>query len=149
MKATPLRKLKSYLQASGYFQSVTIGEPTDPPAGAHGAVMLATNTHPSTTLNGTMERRTVMLRFYRKAFQGDVEAENTEIWMDEVVAKIQEDLFGDFDIGANIKAIYPAQMETRFGYQEIGRQAGSGGIVYRLAEIAVPMDIDDSAVYAA
>lgn len=143
-----LLKLKSYLQASGYFDSVTIGEPTDPPVGRHASIRLGDRRHTGTTLNGTLERRIVILRFMKKAFAGDVEGEDGEFWLDEAVSKIQEDLLGDFDLGSTIRAIFPMEMVTVVGFIDIGTSGGSA-IKYRSADITVPLDIDDSAAYVA
>lgn len=140
MKSTML-KLQSYLDASGYFRTSSIGEPKDPPEGLHGAVMLRAYSHPATTLSGTIERRDITLRIYYDALaepQGNIEFE-----LDEIVAAIEEDLLGDFDLGATVRNIDVTAMTVNFGYQTIANR------IYRIADIVVPLIVDDSATFAA
>ena len=145
LKST-LQALQSKLQAGGRFKSVSIGEPTDPPDSPHAAIILRRYENTSTTLNGSIERRTVIVRIYQKAFvepRGDV-----EFLLDDMVSEFMEDIFGDFDLGGAIRNIEPLGVVVDFGYQSVGR-AGGNEVMYRLADVSIPMIVDDNAVFAA
>lgn len=137
---TTLENLQSKLQASGRFDSVSIGDVTDPPAGVHGAIMLRRYENPATTLNGTIERRIVVIRILTKAFQEP--AEDAEFLLDDIVSEILEDIWGEFDLGGTIRYIEPLGVTTEFGYYDIGP------VKYRAADIFLPMIVDDSATFA-
>jgi hypothetical protein len=136
-----LLQLQSFLDASGYFRTTSIGEPTDPPDGVHGAVMLSAYSHPVTTLSNTVERRDVTVRIYMDALTEP--RSEIEFVLDETVANIQAAMVADFDVGSTVRNIDVTSMNTRFGYQTIGNR------MYRLADILVPMIIDDSGAFAA
>ena len=140
LKST-LQALQGFLQASGRFQAVTIGEPKDPPDGVHGAIFLADYGMPMVMLNGgSVERRTVTVRIYINALReprGDI-----EFLMDDIVSELLEDFCGDYDLGGTVRDIKPTEITTRFGYQTVGQ------VLYRIADITLPMTVDDSATFA-
>ncbi|HLA18302.1 MAG TPA: hypothetical protein VJ253_03185 [Dehalococcoidia bacterium] len=136
-----LQLLQGYLAASGHFASTSIGEPKDAPGNTHGAVMLAAYSIPATTLNRTIERREVSIRVYINAMREPVE--EIEFDLDTIVGDIMEDLCGDFSLGGTVRNIDATAVVTRFGYQTIS------GMMYRLADITLPLIVDDSAAFVA
>jgi hypothetical protein len=141
---TTLQKLQGLLQASGRFGEVTIGEPKDPPDGVHGAIFLSDYGMPMVMLNGgTVERRTVTVRVYLNALReprGDI-----EFLMDDIVSELLEDFCGDYDLGSTVRDIEPTGIRVTLGYQTIGE---GPRVMYRIADITLPLTIDDSATFA-
>ncbi len=137
-----LNKIVSYLAASGYVNTASIGEPVSPPSGWHASVaMLGYSLAQTTVDGGTTETRTATIRIFRAA----VAEENakTEIRMDDAVVKIQADLLGDFDLGAVIRGIsLPLSVDMLY------EQIPEGGAEYRVARLTIPLIVDDSATFA-
>lgn len=133
--------IKDYLQRSGLFDSVDIGEPNAPIAGWHASLLLTRVEIPEVTLTGTIERRTVLLRIYTEAYRDP--RSDIEFGMDERQAKIIEALLGDFDLGSTVRDLEPTLITVNYGYIEIG------GKMHRVGEIALVMTIDDSATFVA
>jgi hypothetical protein len=142
---TVLLSLKSKLQASGRFKSVSIGDPSEPPNSPHAAVILRRYEHTTTTLGKTVERRTAVVRIYQKAFESP---EDTEYLLDDIIAEVEEDIFGDLKLGGTIRNVEPLGVTVEFGYLAVGRDRGGAGIMYRIADISIPMIVDDSATFA-
>tara|TARA_Y100000310_G_scaffold326348_1_gene391138 strand:+ start:2279 stop:2734 length:456 start_codon:yes stop_codon:yes gene_type:complete len=139
-----LQAVETFLKASGYFQTVYVGEPKQPIKAekVSAAIFMANVAVTKLTLNSTIERHQVTVRIYRDAL-AEPQAD-TEYMLAEVVQKIVEDLAGDYDLGATIRAIDFAGMEgaglrTDWGYLDIG------GSMYRIADISLPLVVDDSA----
>jgi len=103
--------------------------------------MLAAYSIPATTLNRTIERREVSIRVYINAMREPVE--EIEFDLDTIVGDIMEDLCGDFSLGGTVRNIDATAVVTRFGYQTIS------GMMYRLADITLPLIVDDSAAFVA
>lgn len=140
LRAT-LQNLQSKLQAGGRFASVSIGEPMDPPNSPHAAIMLRRYENISTTLSGTIERRTVTIRVYSKAFNDPLG--DTEFLMDSIVSEVTEDVWGEFDLGSTIRNPEPLGVAVDFGYQTVANT------VYRIADINLPLIVDDNASFSA
>ncbi len=136
-----LINLKSKLQATGRFKAVSVGEPTKAPESPHAAVFMSRYENPSTTLSGTIERRTLMIRVYVKAFTEPVE--DAEFLMDDIVTETMEDIFEEFDLGGNVRNVEPTLVTATPGYQQVA------DTMYRLADISVPVIVDDSASFVA
>ena len=137
-----LQILQGYLSASGWFPGgASIGEPLAAPGDMASAVFLARSEHPSTTLSGTIERRWVTIRIYRNALAEP--RENIEFDLDTVVSQVQSDLLGDFDLGSTVRAIDVTSMSVEYGYQTFDTT------IYRIADLQLPMIIDDSASFTA
>ena len=135
-----LKVIQSHLEASGYFKSTGIGEPRQPPDSPHACVVVARGSNPTTTLNGSIERRVVIIRLYTDWLAEPIE--DIEFWIDEVRAKVEEDLFGDFTLGGTVRNIEPT---------ESGWETGSitiGSTIYRTLDYTLSMTIDDSSTYA-
>uniref|UniRef100_A0A6M3XKI5 Uncharacterized protein n=1 Tax=viral metagenome TaxID=1070528 RepID=A0A6M3XKI5_9ZZZZ len=146
IKAT-LQAISSYIQASGYVQKSTIGEPESPPGERLAAsVYMGNISIVSLTLNTTIEVHTVILRLYM-----DMLAEPTEgieFKLAEVVSGIFHDLLGEYDLGTTIRnvdagGIYGSPLRATWGYVDVG------GKMYRIVDMSIPLIVDDSAVLAA
>ncbi len=144
-----LDSVLSYLQASAYFTAgAQLGEPKAPPEGngLFAAVFMSSAAVAELTLGTTIERHDVTVRIYRNMLSdptGDVE---TEVAI--VVQKVLSDLAGDFDLGATIRAIdvggmHGPPLATTWGYVDVG------GIMFRSADIALGLIVDDSATLVA
>jgi len=146
---TVMNQLVSFLQASGRVETAAIDEPLDPPAGVHAAVMLSQDDPLDVTLTKLSLRRTVIVRIYIKAMQRGPMA--TDLKMDRIVMDLIEDFCGKFRLNDdnNVRAFMPAYMSVRYGYQSIGNQGGAGGVMYRMADISLPIDVNDVATFAA
>ncbi len=118
---------------------VTIGEPKAPPESKHVAIMLRRYTNPSTTLTGTVELRTVGCRAYINMVREPIE--EIEFDLDEIAVSIIEKFCGDYDIGAQVRGIDPTLITVEFGYQTIGQT------LFRIADVLVPLIVDDSASF--
>ena len=143
IKAT-LQQIETYLQRSGYFSTVMVGEPKSPPEGDKmaAAVFMRSAAVVSTTLNGTIEVHAVNVRLYRNMLKEPVA--DIEYEMTEGVSEVSTDLLGDVNLGDRIRAIDVAGIHgsgyrTDFGYADVG------GVMYRVADIQFGLIVDDSA----
>lgn len=144
-----LEAIQSYAMASGYFgSSVTVGEPKQPVAetSLSAAIFMSSVAVASLTLTKTIELHVTTIRIYR-----DMLAEptaNIEFELAEAVGDISSDLLGDYDLGETIRNIdvggqYGSAMNTTWGYVDLS------GKMYRIADISLPLIVDDSATLAA
>ena len=139
---TTLDVIAGYLAASGWCTGgAVIGEPRAAPSGLSGAVFMSRAEHPSTTLTGTIERRYVTIRLYIDAMQEPLE--NTEYDLDEATSQVVSDLLGDFDLGSSVRTIDVTLMTVEYGFQTVGTT------LFRIADVIVPMIVDDSATFVA
>ncbi len=136
----PMQAIKSFLAASGRFRAVTIGEPFSPPEGLACAVLLESYEIPMLTLASTIEKRTVIVRIYVAATEE--RREDIEFLLDDAVSEVIAAMLGDFDLGGDIREIDPTGITVRFGFQIIAQQQ------FRVADISLPMTVDDSATLA-
>ena len=144
-----LIQLKSHLQAGGLFPGgVGIGEPFTPPDTPYASLIVGPEwTIPETTLVSPVELRQVTIRIYNKAMQEPVET--NEFLISNIISELMEDIWTDFTFNeANVRVVRPTEMSVRFGYQEIGRAAGGAGLMFRIADLIVPLQIDDSFSFA-
>jgi hypothetical protein len=139
---TTIETAASYFQAHGGFDEVYEGEPTRPPDGYAVSVIYHRSRVKETTLTGTIEQRTIICRVYHKAALEDPVPE-IEHTMADYVDLIIATFLGDFDLGGIIRNIDVIDLEVQWGYQTIQN------MVYRLADVYVPMIVDDSATFTA
>ena len=139
MKDT-LKTLREHLRGTQRLPSVGIGEPMDAPQDMHAAIMLSAYSNPTTTLNGSIELRSVIVRIYINAMREP--REEIEFDLDEAVSELHSDILGAFTLGGNVRNIEPTLMTVTFGYQSIG------GVMFRIADILIPMTVDDNATMA-
>ena len=142
-----LQAISSYIQASGYVQKSTIGEPESPPTERLAASVYMGNTAiVSLTLNTTIEVHTVIVRFYMDMLREPTE--QIEFKLAEVVSGIFNDLLGEYDLGATIRNIDAAgshgtSLGAVWGYTDVG------GKMFRVVDLSIPLLVDDSATLAA
>ena len=142
-----LQAILSYAQASGYFDSASIGEPVAPPdsLGLHAAVIMRDVGVTGVYLNGgTRERHNVTLRIYRNMMD---DKQATELELAQVVQKVVSDLLGDYDLGATIREVDAGGMNgpplsSTWGYVELSH------VMFRIVDVQLPLNVDDSATAA-
>ncbi len=135
-----LKTIRESLKGTQRLPSVGIGEPMDPPEDLHAAIFLGPYSNPQTTLNGSIELRSVIVRIYINALREP--REEIEFDLDEAVSELHSDILGDFELGGDIRNIEPTLMTVTFGYQSIG------SVMFRIADILIPMTVDDNAAMA-
>ena len=137
-----INAIASFLEARGEFSHVQIGEPKSPPDGdLAAAVFMADASVVGITLSTSIELHEVTIRVYRNML--DEPVEDNEIRLSQTVTGIVSDLLGDYDLGATVRNIatgeYGRTLSTTFGYLDVG------GVMFRMADISVPMIVDGSA----
>jgi len=143
-----LRAVESYLLASGYFGSqAQIGEPKSPPGeGLTATVFMDRAGVAELTLGGkTIEQHVVTLRIYLNMLAEP--QEDVELTLAKVVQEVISDLLGDYDLGATIRNVdaagqYGTSVGTAWGYVDVG------GVMFRIADVTLPLVVDDSATCA-
>lgn len=143
-----LQAVESYLKASGYVRTVLVGEPKQPVEG-HGvsaAIYMTSADVVQLTLNGTIEVHTATIRLYADMLREPLEANEFE--MSEIAGSILSDLLGEYDLGGTVRNIdaggqYGSAVSVRWGHVDVS------GKMYRIADIALPLIVDDSATLAA
>ena len=138
-----LQKTHSFLSASSRFPGgVTIGEPKAPPIGLAAAVFLSSISIPEAT-SYAQGRLNLMVRFYADAFATPLE--NTEMVMGAAAFELIEAFCGDFDFSdASVRFLRPTDLTVTFGYLRLGEDAPK---MFRIADIAIPLDVNDVAVF--
>lgn len=143
-----LRSVESYLQASGYHAAgVQIGEPKQPPQTGFSAAVFMSHVGVATlTLTTTIELHVATVRVYRDMLAEP--QENVELDMAVIVSKVMSDLAGEYDLGATIRNVdiggqYGTPLSARWGYLDVS------GVMYRIADITLPLIVDDSATLVA
>ncbi len=135
-----LLAIQKHLRGTQRLPSVSIGEPLEPPGDMHAAVFPFAYSNPATTLNGSIERRSVMVRIYVNALREP--REQIEFDLDEAASELHSDILGDFDLGGDIRNIEPTLITTTFGYIDVGPTK------FRIVDILIPMTVDDNATMA-
>jgi len=145
IKAT-LQAIHSHLVASGY-ATASVGEPKSPPGGVHAAVYMSSVSVLRAMLDGaTEELHVATIRLYRPMLEEPLE--NMEYLMAEATSQIMASLLGEFDLGASIRNVDATgqngtPVRADFGYVDLG------GVMFRTADITVPMVVDGSVTMAA
>lgn len=145
-----LTAMQSLIQSSGDAECV-IGEPKSPPDPTYGRlyssiVMRRFRVEELTLGNGsgggsnTLEIHVPALRVYER-FTEDEEMGERALYA--ALKRLKAKLTGDADLGGNVRhidaaGIYGDQMEDTIGWVEIG------GVEFHVAEIEVPVIVDDS-----
>lgn len=143
-----LVQIQTYLVKSGYFTTVLMGEPKSPPQGdgLTAAVFVNSVSVAQLTLNTTIESHVLTIRIYRNMLKEPVE--NIEFELAEAVSEVSNDLLGDIDLGARVRAIdvggiHAQAYRTNWGYVEVS------GVMFRVADIVFGLIVDDSATLVA
>lgn len=148
IKAT-LDAVASFIAKSGYCRGgVLVGEPKAPPAqnGDFAAALFMSRVGVAElTLQTTIEIHVVTLRIYRNMVAEP--KDQIETGLADVVSRLTADLLGDADLGATVRNIdaggqYGTALGCEWGYVDVS------GTIYRVADITLPLIVDDSATTA-
>jgi hypothetical protein len=144
-----LQMVQTYVAGSGYVSDCVIGEPKYAPEAQEqpfSSVFIDNVSVYGLTVGGTTrEIHVLIIRLYL-----DMKKEPTEEVEIELAQSVQEiisDILGDADLGGNVMTVDPAGMagesiSTTWGYEDIS------GMNYRIADIRLPLLVDDSATMA-
>ena len=142
IKAT-LQTLQSKLVANGYFKGgALIGEPKSPPGERFTGAVFMSHVDTWLTLATLCAVHVVQLRVDDNMLSEP--AEDVELEMSVVIDKIMGDVAGEFDLGATISyvdfgGIHGTPLSARWGYVDVG------GTLYRVADITIPLVVNDVA----
>jgi len=145
-----LIKLQTHLVKGGYVKHSMIGEPKAIPAASDdvvAAVYMQSVTVVRIMADGaTVESHVVTIRLFRDML-GEPK-EDTEILLAEASSKIAENILGEFDLGGTIRNVDAAgangtPWSIQWGYVDLG------GVMFRVADMTVPMVVDGSVTMAA
>ena len=142
-----IQAIQSLFESSGYFPSVIVGEPKDAPSDMTIAIFMMDIEEPATTLSGTIEVYGMMARIYGGKNIFDP-MENLELGLAKAVSKALSLLAGSFTLGGTVRAIDWSGEE---GGGKVGVKWGHGdvsGVMMRLADLSIPVIVDDSATFA-
>ncbi len=141
-----LNVIRSHIAASGYARENQIGEFKSAPSGQiAAAVWWGGMVVYEAPLQQLHELHNVFIRFYMNMLQEP--QEDIDIRLNEAVAKIEEDLVGDFTLGGTVRNI------------DIAGQVGDGltvttgfetidGVVYRMADMVFGVQVDNDITQA-
>ncbi len=140
-----MQAMESLFQESGYFPSVVIGEPKDPPPDMTVALMMDNIDVAEATLTTGVLNHVVMSRIYggRNIFDP---MENLELGLARAVSKALDLLAGSFTLGGTIRALDWAgeegmKVSVKFGHVDVG------GTMMRIADMFIPLIVDDSVTF--
>jgi hypothetical protein len=144
-----LQMLQTHISASGYVSDCVIGEPKYAPAAQEqpfASVFMDNVSIYGLTVGGTTrEIHVLMIRLYIDMKKEP--SEEVEVELAQSVQEIVSDILADADLGGNVMTVDPAgmageSMTTTWGYEDIS------GMMFRIADIRVPVLVDDSATMA-
>ena len=143
-----LDAVAGHLLASGYLRDVMIGEPKSPPSGDQltASVFLNSISVAEVTLGTTIESHVLTLRIFRNMLAEPTETMEKEFA--KAISSILSDIIGEFDLGGSIRSIdvagiYGSSIAVSYGYLDLG------GTMFRIADITLPLIVDDSATTTA
>ena len=131
--------LKGFLEASGRFADVAVGDYFKAPQSLSATVILTGTTVPETTLTAPVEERTVTIRVYADAMAEP--REDTEFLLDDVMGELLTAVCNDYDLGGDVRSIDATKITVRYGFATVDQK------IYRIADMAIPMIMDDSASF--
>ena len=144
-----LQMVQTYVGASGYVSDCVIGEPKYAPQAQErpfAAVYMDNVSVYGLTVGGsTREIHILVVRLYLDMKKEP--SEEIEIELAQAVQEVVSDILEDSDLGGNVMTVDPAgmageSMTAVWGYQDVS------GHMYRVADIRVPILVDDSATMA-
>ena len=145
-----LDAILSKVSASGHFRAGSqLGEPKSPPdgVGLFAAVFVNDIAVAGIVASGdTIERHDVTIRIYRNMLSepiGDIEKD-----LAKGVTDLSNDLAGDYDLNSTVRAIdyggiHGTPLTTTWGYVDVS------GTMFRIADIALGLIVDDSSTLVA
>jgi len=149
LRAT-LQAIQSHLAKSGYCRTNQIGEPKQASKERIAAAVFNRSARvirvPLGGSPGTEELHIINVRLYMNMM--DQPQEQIEFLLNEAASSITEDLMADFDLGATVRhvdvgGIYGQPLEVVYGYLELS------GVMYRVADLTVPLVVDNNVTLAA
>ena len=145
--SVPMTAIESLLAQDGYFTGVVVGEPFAPPSSPTAAIFIMDDAQASTTLTGSIENYVLQIRIYWLRATDPPGARVMEIGIGHAVSHVLAQLAGAFTLGGSVRAIDWAgeegeKVSVKFGHIDLG------GSIFRIADITVPLIIDDSTVFA-
>lgn len=143
-----LEAVQTYFLKGGYFGTAEIGERKIPPTGGQLSADIWMKSAAVVRVyanGGTGESHQVMVRIYADLF--GVPTAQQELQLAEVVQKVLSDLLADYQLGGEVReidagGINGTPVRTDWGHVEMG------GKMYRVADITLPLSVDDSATMA-
>lgn len=136
----------SHLKVQGKLERAQIGEPKSPPLGVLTAAILMDGIRtPTSVLDAPVLVYDLTVRLYRNFLDDGTQ---TELEVARSVGEIMEAFHADFTLGGNARAvdfmgIYGRGMDVTWGHLDFGN------VVFRTADISVPIIVDPAAVFAA
>ena len=138
-----LNVVETAVAKSGYFTAGTqVGEPKGPRdgPGLSAAIFMTSAAIAATTLQHPIESHVVTVRLYQ-----DMLAEPTadiELELSQALGQLIDDLMSDIDFGGEIRNIDAGgqynTMSANWGYVDLG------GTMYSIADLNVPLTVDDT-----
>jgi len=126
------------------FRTVLIGEPKTTVESDAVALWADSSTVVSSTLVSPIVRHLVTLRCYVNEFAE--EAELVEIRVNSLLHNVIATFTGEYSLDGSIRAIdiagmYGESLNVRLGYADLS------GTIYRIADVSLPMIVDDSGTF--
>lgn len=137
---TTLEQIRDYIRDNDRAERCEIGHRLSAPTEkTYVAVFLDRAQVVETTLASTIELHVVTIRYYQQTAGQDLEA--VELNLAKQAELILEDLLGDYDLGGTVRAVdvggsYGTAPQVTFEWIE--------ETTYRVAEITLPLIVDDS-----
>lgn len=131
--------MTSHIAATGYTPNVMIGEPRSGVQSRMVSVLPTSGEVDETTLSGPREVHRVIVRMYVNWL--DEGQDETEFLLDQFRADIEEDFFGDFELGGNVAYALPTEFAWEYGTEQVENT------VYRTIDITIGYRVDDRATF--
>jgi hypothetical protein len=138
-----LHAVQSHLAGNGWLTKVDAGEPKAAPSEQFSASVFMDSVSVALVFanGGTREVHNVVIRVLTNMLS--IPTEDVEYNLAEIVQQMVSDLIADYDLGGTINhidvgGIYGDGISTSWGHIDIA------GTFFRLAEIRLPLVVDDS-----
>lgn len=145
-----VKALQSAMAETGFFAGgVQVGELFSPPSAMTAAIMAWAMKPAVTTLGGTVDVYTLMVRVYGKTDFTPETTEAGELELLDLAVKLEQTFAGGFSLGGNVRAINWAgeepgeTFEMKWGHVTISQTQ------VRVLDVMVPCVVDDAAAFAA
>lgn len=141
---TALQAMKSKLEAmAGGRGPVTIGEPLSRIQSGHVAIIPERGNVVSATLTTARDIHIATLRRYENPFATGQAGEEVEFRLDQWRAQVEQDFFGDFDLGGTVAYAEVTQFTWEYGYITVDQN-----VRLRILDITFAYRTDDRATFA-
>lgn len=140
-----LQAVKRHALAGGKFDSVNIGEAKAAPQSGHCAIYVDEDApdpeDPAGTFAGSVDIAMVKARIYHLMFADPSDA--VEFAISDSARDLRRRIRQNFQLGAAIRSIHPPGLVIRYGHLEIQ------STLFRIADLFIPVIIDDDSTWAA